>query len=34
MKALVAIDNSTSAETILEAVVNRSWPARTTKKAG
>lgn len=30
MKVLVAIDNSPSFETILEAVVNRSWPARTT----
>jgi nucleotide-binding universal stress UspA family protein len=30
MKVLVAIDNSPSKETILEAVVNRSWPARTT----
>jgi len=30
MKVLVAIDNSPSAETILEAVINRSWPARTT----
>lgn len=30
MKVLVAVDNSPSFETILAAVVNRSWPARTT----
>ncbi len=30
MKVLVAIDNSPSSETILKAVVNRSWSARTT----
>jgi nucleotide-binding universal stress UspA family protein len=30
MKVLVAVDNSPSSEIILEAVVNRSWPARMT----
>jgi nucleotide-binding universal stress UspA family protein len=30
MKVLIAVDNSPSRETILEAVINRSWPARTT----
>lgn len=30
MKVLVAVDNSSSFDTILEAVVNRPWPPRTT----
>ena len=30
MKCLVAIDNSPSSETVLQAAVNRPWPARTT----